>query len=129
MKITFGLYGSGWRSEFFLRVAKALPDRFEAIGVVTRSDEKADRFGREFGVRCYKTAGDLLAAGKPVIQILNVNRLYESYGLVFDQSGNLLAGGDRLLRHTRLSPLVAFLPILGMLCLLFVKLAGRKRRL
>jgi len=35
MKTTFGLYGSGWRAEFFLRVAKALHERFTVAGVVT----------------------------------------------------------------------------------------------
>ena len=67
-----------------------------------------------------------LMSGKPVIQILNVNRLYESYDLVFDKNGHLLAGGDRLFQYTRLSPLVALLPILGMLSFLVVRLTDRK---
>ena len=67
-----------------------------------------------------------LMSGKPVIQILNVNRLYESYDLVFDKNGHLLAGGDRLFQYTRLSPLVALLPILGMLSFLAVRLTDRK---
>src|SRR5262249_21646728 len=32
-----GLIGSGWRAEFFLRLAAALPDRFRVSGVVSRS--------------------------------------------------------------------------------------------
>jgi predicted dehydrogenase len=65
MKTTFALYGSGWRAEFFLRVARALPYLFDLCGVVTRSDEKAERFGRDFGVSCYKSVDDLLKATRP----------------------------------------------------------------
>jgi poly-gamma-glutamate system protein len=61
-----------------------------------------------------------LAAGKPVIQILNVNRLYASYGLEFDQDGNLLGGYEELLRRRRSSPLVMFLPVLVVVVLLAV---------
>ena len=73
MKIQYGLHGSGWRSEFFLRVAKALPERFEIAGVITRSDEKAERFERAFGVKCYKTADELLAASKPMFMVVAVS--------------------------------------------------------
>jgi len=61
-----------------------------------------------------------LENGKPVIQILNVNRLYESHSLVFDQGGNLLSGGNRIHRHRQLSPMITLLPVLGMLVLLQV---------
>ena len=61
-----------------------------------------------------------LEAGKPVIQILNINRLYESYGLVFDQSGNLISGSERLLRNRQLNPVIYLLPVLVMVILLAV---------
>jgi hypothetical protein len=35
----FGLVGSGWRSRFFLRLARQLPERFAVTGVVTRTSE------------------------------------------------------------------------------------------
>ncbi|RYG23273.1 gfo/Idh/MocA family oxidoreductase, partial [bacterium] len=37
----FAIVGAGWRTEFFLRIAKALPDQFEVTKVLVRSDEKA----------------------------------------------------------------------------------------
>jgi len=61
---------------------------------------------------------NFLAAGRPVIQILNVNKLYESYGLDFDQNGNLLSDSSKIYRWKRLSPLVTLLPIFGILVLL-----------
>jgi predicted dehydrogenase len=45
----FAIVGAGWRSEFFLRGARALPDRFECVAVVARRPEVradiAERFG------------------------------------------------------------------------------------
>jgi len=79
--------------------------------------------------RIFQDAGlvqHFLMSGKPAIQILNVNRLYESYGLVFDQRGQLLAGGKRLYRHAQPSPLVTFLPIVGMAVLMAVNRHSRK---
>jgi poly-gamma-glutamate system protein len=55
-----------------------------------------------------------LMAGIPVIQVLNVNRLYGYYGLELDQTGLILSGTDRLLRHRQLHPLITFLPIIAM---------------
>lgn len=39
--IRFGIVGSGWRAEFFARLARALPERLAVAGVVTRSAERA----------------------------------------------------------------------------------------
>jgi len=30
--IKFGIVGAGWRCEFYLRIARALPARFEVMG-------------------------------------------------------------------------------------------------
>ena len=67
-----------------------------------------------------------LTAGKPVIQILNVNRLYASYGLEFDQDGNPLGGYEELYRRRRSFPLVMFLPVLVVVVLLAVFRYSRK---
>ena len=73
MKTTVGLWGSGWRAEYFLRVAKYLPDSFEISGLITRSDEKAARFTQEFGVKCYKTLDDFLLNEKaPAFMVVSV---------------------------------------------------------
>ena len=36
---TFGVIGTGWRSDFFQRVAQAAPDRLRVAGVVSRSTD------------------------------------------------------------------------------------------
>lgn len=38
----FILAGTGWRAEFYMRIASALPDRFRIVGVYTRSKERAE---------------------------------------------------------------------------------------
>ena len=43
-KIRFIIVGSGWRSLYYVRIAKALKDRFELCALLCRTKEKADRF-------------------------------------------------------------------------------------
>ena len=61
-----------------------------------------------------------LAAGKPVIQILNVRKLYNSYGLDYNEDGILLSGGQKLLRWKRLPLPVLVLPVLCMIIILWI---------
>jgi poly-gamma-glutamate system protein len=43
-----------------------------------------------------------LAQGKPVIQILNVKKLFASYGLDFDENGKLIGNTEKLIRFQRI---------------------------
>lgn len=60
--IVFGIVGSGWRSEFYLRIARAMPDRFAVSGLVTRSAEKGAEIEKTWGVRSFRTIDELLNA-------------------------------------------------------------------
>lgn len=33
-KIRYGLIGSGWRAEFYIRIAKAVPEKFDLTAVL-----------------------------------------------------------------------------------------------
>ena len=46
-KIRFGLIGSGWRAEFYIRIAKALPEMFDLAAVMIRSKEKGEAFSEK----------------------------------------------------------------------------------
>jgi predicted dehydrogenase len=48
--IRFGVVGAGWRSGFFLRAARAIPDRFECVAVVARRPEVRADVAERFGV-------------------------------------------------------------------------------
>ena len=41
MKLRFALIGAGWRAMYYVRIAKALPDHFECVGILCRTAEKA----------------------------------------------------------------------------------------
>ncbi len=61
-RIRFGIVGTGWRSEFFLRVARAQPGLFEVAGVVSRTADRAAAFAKSWAVPGFTALGDLLAA-------------------------------------------------------------------
>ena len=59
-KIRFGLIGSGWRAEFYIRIAKALPEMFDLAAVMIRSKEKGEAFSAKFGVKVVNTLDELV---------------------------------------------------------------------
>ena len=69
--IRFGIIGSGWRTEFYLRVAQALPDTFQITGVLTREAERAEVITRDWGVPAVLSVDELLA-GDPGFVVVSV---------------------------------------------------------
>ena len=49
-KIRFAVVGSGWRSLFYGRIARALPARFELTALGCRTQEKAARLQADYGL-------------------------------------------------------------------------------
>ena len=49
-KHRFIIVGSGWRSLFYVRIAKALPEVFELCAMLCRTEEKAERMAKENGI-------------------------------------------------------------------------------
>lgn len=47
----FALIGAGWRAEFFARIAAAMPERFEIVGIHARDAGKTEAFAQRFGLR------------------------------------------------------------------------------
>jgi predicted dehydrogenase len=70
--LPFGVVGHGWRADFFLRVAAALPDRLRCVGVVTRGEAAGAEVERSWGVPTYRTVDELLAAGRPLAVVTSV---------------------------------------------------------
>src|SRR4051812_2792671 len=68
----FGLVGSGWRSEFFLRLARQLPERLSVSGVVTRSSERGAEVESAWGVPTFRSVAEMLAAERPEFVIPSV---------------------------------------------------------
>ncbi|MFI5710720.1 Gfo/Idh/MocA family protein [Kribbella sp. NPDC051620] len=68
----YGVVGSGWRSEFFLRLAELMPSRFAVSGVVTRTAERGQEVERRWRVPAYRSVGSLLAEGRPDFVVVSV---------------------------------------------------------
>jgi predicted dehydrogenase len=61
--LRFGLVGGGWRAEFFTRIARELPEKFQFAGVVQRDFGRAQAFGSKWGAPAFETYAALAEAG------------------------------------------------------------------
>jgi len=60
-KISYALIGSGWRAEFYIRIAKAVPDVFDLKAVMVRDHAKGKAFSEKHQVKVVNTLEELLA--------------------------------------------------------------------
>ncbi len=61
--LKFAIIGSGWRSEFHIRMAQSAPDRLQVVAVVTETDVEAQRISNKWGVKAVRTIKEALACG------------------------------------------------------------------
>lgn len=74
-KITkLAIVGAGWRAEFILGVAMALPERFEVAGIVVRKSVVAARMSEKWKVPAFSTVEELVADRRPDFIVLSVPR-------------------------------------------------------
>ncbi len=71
--ISFGIVGAGWRSLFYLRIAKAMPEEFKVSGMVVRNEEKRPRYEATWGVRTFATLDEMLAKTSPSFVVSSVS--------------------------------------------------------
>ena len=71
--IRFAVIGSGWRSLFYVRIARALPDMFELTALLCRGQDKADRIQKEYGIHT-TTSEDEVIVSKPDFVVSAVNK-------------------------------------------------------
>ena len=91
----FAIVGAGWRTEFFLRIAAALPERFRLEGLVVRNPDKGARLTAQWGHHTYRCVDDLLEHTKPEFLISSV-----SYGANYEVNRQLLDTGLPVLSET-----------------------------
>lgn len=73
-RIRFGIAGAGWRAEFFLRIAKICSDRFEAVGITSRSADNAAMVGKAYNVPAFNTVEDMITAARPQFVVTSIPR-------------------------------------------------------
>ena len=72
-KLRFVVVGSGWRSLFYWRIAQALPERFALCAMLCRTEEKAEKMHREYGVPVSTSAEQCIAL-HPDFVVVAVNK-------------------------------------------------------
>jgi predicted dehydrogenase len=70
--IEFAIVGAGWRAEFFLRIARALPDRFKIVGMSVRDAGKGASVEAAWNVPTYRDIDGLSAKRKPAFVLVSV---------------------------------------------------------
>lgn len=71
--IDFGIIGAGWRSEFYLRIMKAMPERFRITGMVVRNPEKRSRFAEVWAVPTFAALDEMLGRTAPSFVVTSVS--------------------------------------------------------
>jgi predicted dehydrogenase len=69
---TFAVVGTGWRAGMFVKVARAVPDRFGVLGVLARSSSSARRVMDAWKLPAYSSMEDLLEAAHPDFVVVSV---------------------------------------------------------
>jgi len=101
--LRFALVGSGWRGQFFHRLALRAPDRFAVTGVVTRSAERAAAVEAGWGVPTHRSVAELLAAtDRPEVVVVCV-----PWARTAPVTTELVEAGVRVLAETPPAPDVA----------------------
>lgn len=70
--IAFGIVGTGWRTEFFLRIARACPEHFTVSGLVGHTPGKAEALGAKFDVRAFDSIEELVSKTAPLFVVSSV---------------------------------------------------------
>ena len=68
----FAVVGAGWRTDFFLRIAAALP-QMKVCGVVARTETRAQEIESDWGVPCFASIPDLMRNSRPSFVIASVS--------------------------------------------------------
>ena len=72
-QINFAIVGGGWRSKFYLRIARALPAQFKVCGMVVRDKSKGRIIEKTWGITTYRTIDQLLKNKNPEFVVVAVS--------------------------------------------------------
>lgn len=74
MPVRFSIIGgAGFRAQYFLRIAHALPELFQISGLVIRDEGKGNAMERKWGARSYRSLEKLLKEEAPDFVVVSVN--------------------------------------------------------
>ena len=61
----FGVVGTGWRAQFYLRLAGLLPAQLEVVGIVGRTQDSAEQSAGRWNVPAYSSLAELVKRQHP----------------------------------------------------------------
>lgn len=96
---TIGIVGTGWRAEFFAKLALAMPERFALVGVTARRASSSERAAFRWGVTAYSDPAALVAHQHPDFVVSSV-----PWAAAPDVIATLLAAGAKVLTETPPAP-------------------------
>jgi predicted dehydrogenase len=68
----YGIVGGGWRSDFFLRLARSMPERFGVTGIVSPRHERRSELREQWSVPTFAGIAELVAHERPEFVIVAV---------------------------------------------------------
>ncbi len=71
-RFEFAVVGAGWRTDFFLRIAAALP-QMSVCGVVSRNDQRAKEVESKWSVQCHPSIMQLMESTRPFFVVASVS--------------------------------------------------------
>lgn len=72
-RIRFAIVGSGWRASFYIRIAEYYKDKYELVGVLCRSKEKAELISSKYKVTAV-TDENIIKEGAPSFIVVCVTK-------------------------------------------------------
>lgn len=97
--VRFGIVGSGWRADFFARLAALLPERLTLAGAAVRRPESAEAVTRRWKVPAYLSPEELIAGQRPDFVVTAV-----PWPVNPEVVGTLVAAGVPVLAETPPAP-------------------------
>jgi len=73
-QIMFGIIGGGWRTEFYVRIAKLLPQLLDISSVYIRDPQKAHAFHEKWGVSVTSSLDELIAFEQQKFIVVSISK-------------------------------------------------------
>jgi len=84
--IKYGIIGAGWRSEFYLRLAALVPEKFSVSGIYIRNEGKRQEFAKKYNVPICNNLEELLNTDFDfIVSCVNKNSINETAQMLADK--------------------------------------------
>lgn len=84
--IKFGIIGAGWRSEFYLRIASLVPEKFSVSGIYIRNKLKRKEFSKKYDIPIFDNLEELLNADFDfIVSCVNKDSINETAQMLADK--------------------------------------------